>query len=157
MTTSNLSERQTAHSQITLGLLQLARQYRRRVDHQLAKQRLSEARAVPVLHIARSGGGMRQCELADMMGIEGPSLVRLLDQLAHADLVVRQPDPNDRRAKTLHLTPAGQALAGEVEDALLGMRDSLLAQISDDDIAATLRCFAALEMALKTSPQTQAK
>ena len=144
------TDRQRAQSRLTMALLQLGRRYRQRVDQRLVQQRVSEARAVPVLYIARSGDGLRQCELADMIGIEGPSLVRLLDQLSRADLLIRQPDPHDGRAKTVHLTQSGRKLAGEVEEALLGMRDSLFARVSDADIAATLRTFEALDAALKT-------
>ena len=140
--------RQHCQSLVTLGMLQLARSYRRMVDRRLAEHQISDARAVPVLHIARAGDGMRQRELADIMGIEGPSLVRLLDQLCAGGLVERHPDPADGRAKTLHITPEGQRLAAVVEEVLHALRDQLFATVSDDDIAATLRTMAALDLAL---------
>jgi MarR family transcriptional regulator for hemolysin len=55
--------------------------------------------ALPVLHIARSGGGMRQGHLAEELGVEGPSLVRILDQLCAAGLVERRDDPKDGRPR----------------------------------------------------------
>ena len=70
---------------------------------------------MPVLTIARAGNGMRQGVLAEELGVEGPSLVRILDQLCLGGLVERRDDPTDKRAKTLHLTAEGQALAAVIE------------------------------------------
>jgi MarR family transcriptional regulator for hemolysin len=144
-----LNPRHLTQSRLTFALLHLARIYRRLVDRRLLDHRISDARALPVLHIARAGSAMRQGALAEAMGIEGPSLVRLLDQLGSAGLVERHPDPSDGRAKTLHVTDEGRALASEVEDVLHILRDELFAGICEEDIAATLRVFAALDAAIK--------
>ncbi|MBO9557554.1 MAG: MarR family transcriptional regulator [Caulobacter sp.] len=135
----------------TGSLLRLARIYRREVNRVLAEHDLSDARALPVLHIARSGGGMRQGHLAEELGVEGPSLVRILDQLCAAGLVERRDDPKDGRAKTLHLTAEGDALAVVVEDAVQELRTKLLAGISAEDLAATVRTFVAFEAALEAA------
>jgi MarR family transcriptional regulator for hemolysin len=139
----------------TSTLLRLARIYRREVNRALAEHGLSDARALPVLHIARSGGGMRQGHLAEELGVEGPSLVRILDQLCAAGLVQRRDDPKDGRAKTLHLTPEGDALAVVVEDAIQELRIRFLAKVSDEDLAATVRTFAAFEAALEAAAAGQ--
>lgn len=129
-------------------LLRLARIYRREVNRALAAHGISDAKAMPVLHIARAGGGMRQGVLAEEVGVEGPSMVRILDQLCQTGLVERRDDPTDKRAKTLHLTAEGQALAKDVEDAVQVVRAQMLAQVSDADLSAALRTFAAFEVAL---------
>lgn len=139
----------------TGSLLRLARIYRREVNRALAEHGLSDAKALPVLHIARAGGGLRQGVLAEELGVEGPSLVRILDQLCAANLVERRDDPNDRRAKTLYLTPEGQALAVVVEDAVQVVRTRVLASVSDVNLATTLRAFTAFEAALEASPPGQ--
>ena len=133
----------------TGSLLRLARIYRREVNRALAEHGLSDAKALPVLHIARAGGGLRQGVLAEELGVEGPSLVRILDQLCAANLVERRDDPNDRRAKTLHLTPEGEALSVVVENAVQGVRTRVLAGVSDVNLATTLRAFTAFEAALE--------
>jgi MarR family transcriptional regulator for hemolysin len=137
----------------TGSLLRLARIYRREVNRALAEHGLSDAKALPVLQIARAGGGLRQGVLAEELGVEGPSLVRILDQLCAASLVERRDDPNDRRAKTLHLTPEGEALAVVVEDAVQVVRSRVLAGVSDVNLATTLRAFTAFEAALEVSSQ----
>lgn len=130
------------------SLLRLARTYRREVNHALAAHGLSDAKALPVLHVARLGEGVRQRILAEDMGIEGPSLVGLLDQLCAQGLVERRPDPLDGRAKTLHLTNEGRALAVVIEAAVDGLRSRLLADVSDEDLAAALRGMAVFEDAI---------
>ena len=135
----------------TGDLLRLARIYRREVNRCLARHGLSDARALPVLQIARSGNGMRQGVLAEELGLEGPSLVRLLDQICAAGLAERRGDPSDGRANTLHLTAAGRELAAVVEKVLHELRIDLLAGVADDDLAATLRTLATFEAALEAS------
>jgi len=133
----------------TAALLKLARTYRRALNRRLEEHGISDARALPVLHVARSGGGMRQGALAEELGIEGPSLVRLLDQLGAAGLIERREDPSDRRAKTLHVTDAGLALAARLEALLNTLRAQLMVEVSDADLAAALRVFDALETAVE--------
>nr|WP_242469466.1 MarR family transcriptional regulator [Rhabdochromatium marinum] len=130
---------------LTSRVVRLARVYRREVNRVLAGYGISDAQAVPVLYIARFGGGMRQNVLAEEIGIEGPSLVRLLDQLCGHGLVERRDDECDRRAKTLHLTAAGASLADEVEMALEHVRRSLLAPVADLDLATAVRVLGVLE------------
>lgn len=106
---------------------------------------LSEARAAPLIWVGRLGGGVRQVTLAAHIGIEGPSLVRLLDQLEAAGLLERRDDPEDRRAKTIWLTAEGKTLTRRIERVLTELRERLLQDISDADIAAALRVFQALD------------
>jgi MarR family transcriptional regulator for hemolysin len=137
-----------------VGLLRLARIYRREIDKALAAHGLSEARALPVLQIARLGDGVRQGVLAEELGVEGPSLVRILDQLCAAGLVERRGDPTDRRAKTLHLSAEGRSQASVVEATVDAVRARYLSEVSDADLSATLRVLARFETALE-APQVK--
>jgi MarR family transcriptional regulator for hemolysin len=125
----------------------LRRELRRVYDRRLAPSGLSLSHAWPVALIAEQAG-MRQRELAERLDVEGPTLVRLLDQLGAMGLVVRRPDPDDQRAKTLHLTPAGEALAGRTSRLLERIRSDLLADVADDDLASCLRVFDTLRAVL---------
>ncbi|AYG58894.1 MarR family winged helix-turn-helix transcriptional regulator [Rhizobium jaguaris] len=129
----------------TANLLTTGRQWRRVVDLELSSYGISEAAAAPLLWIGRLGGGVRQVVLATHVGIEGPSLVRLLDQLENMDLVVRKDDPTDRRAKGLWLTAEGEVLASRMEDALDALRGNILANVDQADIEAAIRVLKAFE------------
>jgi MarR family transcriptional regulator for hemolysin len=130
---------------LTALLLQASRRWRRVAEEAMTAHGLSEARAAPLIWVGRLGGGVRQVTLAAHIGIEGPSLVRLLDQLEAAGLLERRDDPEDRRAKTIWLTPEGKTLTRRIERVLTELRERLLRDISDEDIAATLRVFQALD------------
>jgi DNA-binding MarR family transcriptional regulator len=63
-----------------------------------------------VLLVLHQTPGLRQSQVADALGIKRANFVTLFDGLIARDLVARVPVPHDRRAVTLHLTPAGDAL-----------------------------------------------
>lgn len=129
----------------TANLLTTGRQWRRVVDVALSSHGVSEAVAAPLLWIGRLGGGVRQVVIATYVGIEGPSLVRLIDQLESMDLVIRKDDPTDRRAKGLWLTPEGEKLASRMEEALDELRGKILANVDPADIEAAVRVLKAFE------------
>ena len=130
---------------------QLTRLYRRSINRALAIHGLSDAQAMPVLLISRLGDGLRQGVLADRLGVEGPSLVRQLDQLEASGLVERRADSHDRRAKTLHLTENGRAFADKIEAVLGEQRQRLLASLSDEELAATLVPLRRFEQAISAA------
>jgi DNA-binding MarR family transcriptional regulator len=51
--------------------------------------------------------GTRLTDLAAWAGMARPSMAELVDQLEADGLLERRPDPSDRRAKLVALTPAG--------------------------------------------------
>jgi DNA-binding MarR family transcriptional regulator len=56
-------------------------------------------------------------ELASKLGVEAPSVTRKIQQLEEAGLVSRQPDPQDRRAFTLHITRTGRNIVQKIHKA----------------------------------------
>src|SRR5262245_24840596 len=125
--------------QAELGLLvlRLSRIWRRKADQALAEHGLSEATAHPLRILSRASKGIRQGMLAEELGIEGPSLVRLIDLLAAEGLVERQEDPTDRRAKTLLITPRGEAKVEEINRVLRKVRTELFKGVSAEELATT--------------------
>ena len=128
------------------------RQWRRMTRAVTSRFGIAEAGAAPLLWIGRLGEGVRQNALAERIGVESPSLVRVLDDLAAGGLVAREPDPTDRRANLLYLTERGRALTAEVEQEIRDLRERVLADIDDEDIAAAKRVFAAIKAAAAELP-----
>lgn len=60
--------------------------------------------------------GLKQSELAEMLDIQPITLTRLVDRLCANGMIERRPDPNDRRAKRLHLTPLARPLMDRLAD-----------------------------------------
>lgn len=149
------------HGEIGRLITRLARIWRRESDQALSDHGLSYATAIPLLVLSRQGENVRQGVLADELGIEGPSLVRLIDLLQAEDLVERREDPTDRRAKTLHLTKAGEAKVEETNRVLRRVRASLLKDIGADELAITFETLQRIErrasrlLEAKASPEAK--
>ena len=133
------------HGEIGRLIARLARIWRREADQALSDHDLSYATAIPLLVLSKPGENVRQGVLADELGIEGPSLVRLIDLLQAEGLVERREDPTDRRAKTLHLTKAGEAKVEETNRVLRRVRASLLKDIGPDELAITFETLQRIE------------
>lgn len=63
------------------------------------------------LAVIRDAPGIRAAGLADVLGLERPNLVLVLDELEAAGLITRTRARDDRRAYELKATPAGRRLA----------------------------------------------
>lgn len=136
---------------MVMAINHLTRSYRRVVNRALAVHGLSDAQTLPVIFISRLGDGVRQGVLAEQLGIEGPSLVRQLDQLQAAGLVERRDDPTDRRAKCLYLTKSGHDFAALTERLLGDLRGKLLSGVSDAEMAVALKVLRHFEQAVEAA------
>jgi MarR family transcriptional regulator for hemolysin len=139
----------TAHLQrdLTRDLLRTGRLWRKMAREAAAKHGVSEAASAPLVWIERLGDNVRQNALAEAIGIEGASLVRLIDELEGSALVTRQPDPNDRRANSVALTELGKQTVTKVNADVQALRRQVFAGLADSDFEATLRVFAAIKTA----------
>ncbi|WP_207461918.1 MarR family transcriptional regulator [Azospirillum sp. SYSU D00513] len=127
-----------------LHLFRAAHLWRREANKVLAECGFSSSVITPLMLLNELGDGMRQRELAEEMGVEGPSLVRMLDSLEGAGLVERREDAGDRRAKTLHLTDEGRALLGRVNAVLDGVRRRLLQGNEGAEVEACYRVLTSI-------------
>lgn len=139
-----MSDLHSLRQAVGSALVVAARKWRRRIDRALAAYNVSEACASPLLLTGRLGEGIHQVTLAEQAGVEGSSLVRLLDQLCAAGLVRRDEDPDDRRAKTIWLTDEGRAVTAKIEQNLRDLRARMLKGASRGDLEATLRVLNAV-------------
>jgi MarR family transcriptional regulator for hemolysin len=133
------------HAEIGRLIARLGRLWRRESDQALSEHGLSYATAIPLMVLSRQGKSVRQGVLADELGIEGPSLVRLIDLLEAEGLVERREDPTDRRAKTLHLTTLGETKVEEINRVLRRLRAALLKDIGSDELAITFETLQRIE------------
>jgi len=116
-----------------LGLL--TRRWRQVLDSEFQAAGLTDATWRPLLHLNMLGNGVRQKDLAGSIGIEGPSLVRLLDTLIAKELIKRSEDVTDRRAKLLSLTPDGELLVTRIKEIVFTLESRFLSPFSDSEIA----------------------
>jgi MarR family transcriptional regulator for hemolysin len=114
--------------------------------HQVINERLrprgvSHSQWRVVLEVSRSGAPLTQSALAAELGVESPTMVRLLDRLEDKGWIERTPCPTDRRARYVELTPRARRLASEIEVVVGEVRRALLRDLQPDELA---NCISAL-------------
>ncbi|AVO55185.1 MarR family transcriptional regulator [Ectopseudomonas mendocina] len=117
-----------------MQVAQLSRAWRSELDRRLVGLGLSQARWLVLLHLARFTEMPTQRELAQSVGVEGPTLARLLDSLESQELVTRVAVPEDRRAKKIALQPKAQPLIEKIEAISTQLRQEVFAGIDEDDL-----------------------
>jgi MarR family transcriptional regulator for hemolysin len=104
----------------------VARGWRQAADGALAGLGVSGSAGWCLVHLDRVGAVPRQAELAQLLDVSAPSLVRTLDQLQRAGWIARTADPDDGRSKRVTLTPAGKEMAGQIQARLDALGSDLL-------------------------------
>jgi MarR family transcriptional regulator for hemolysin len=99
-----------------------------------------------ILTTLRGEAHASQHQLAQAVGVEGPTLTRHLDQLEASGLVRRAPSPGDRRAVVVEATDAGVELHGRLLEVVIAFDGRLTAGLSRaelDALRTTLDALAA--------------
>ncbi len=69
------------------------------------------------LWLIHANAGVSQAEVAAALGMDRATMMAVTDRLEDRDFVIRKRSSVDRRRQDLYLTPAGQAILREVQDA----------------------------------------
>jgi MarR family transcriptional regulator for hemolysin len=130
---------QTLHSKIDRSnllfrLALLTRRWRKVLDTGIQAAGLTDATWRPLMHLRQLGDGIRQKDLAASVGIEGTSIVRLIDTLITKGLIRRSEDGTDRRAKQLFLTHEGLQLVDRIQETVTTLEQDLLEKVSDSEM-----------------------
>jgi DNA-binding MarR family transcriptional regulator len=87
-----------------------------------------------LLREAANADGASQRQLAELMRIEPPTLVRHLDKLVQDGLVERRPDVSDRRVVRVVVTPAGYARLDELHAVVQELDKELRSILTKRDV-----------------------
>ena len=118
----------------TYRIILFARRYRALLDEQLRPLGYGTARMEALSTIQRSPEPSAQIAIAKRIGIEGPTLTRMLDALEAEGLVVRRADPTDRRTKLIELTDDGRRALEEITTVAHAFRASVLKELTDAEL-----------------------
>ncbi len=125
--------------QFTGRLNLFARRYRTRLNEALREIGQTQARWDALFWISVSEEGATQSELAERIGVEGPTLVRMLNRLEQEGLVERRGAKGDRRAKTIRMKPAAEKALSQIAELSRPFRNDLLQDLSDEEVALCLK------------------
>lgn len=113
-----------------------ARIWRLALDKRLKHLGIGQSGWMTIAMVAKTAEPLSQRALADLVGVEGPSMVSMLDRLERDGFVTRSPCATDRRVKLVQLTPAGATVYEEVRKEGTAIRATLLAGLDPQALAA---------------------
>lgn len=88
--------------------------------------------------------GARLTELAQRAGMSPQAMGELVDELEQLDYVRREPDPADRRAKIVRLTPLGIKVSSAGQRVIVGIEADITQRIGADGHAELRRLLGRL-------------
>jgi MarR family transcriptional regulator for hemolysin len=141
--------------QLIAQLVETSRLLRNYIDNRAKGCGTTRAQWI-VLFRLRQQEGLSQVDLAEVLELQPISLVRLLDRLVEHGLLERRPDPRDRRANKLFLTPRGRQLVDDLDS----LRDSIATDVLRDlpahAIETSLKTLVDIKERIKGSGETPA-
>ena len=120
-----------------------------RREYLKSKLPMTPMQARALVYVSRCEG-IRQVTLADMLDIQPITLARLIDQLVMDNLVERRPDPKDRRAYGLYLTPEAGPCLKEIYTEVERVRKKALKGLTEEQIEAAMAALTLMHTNLST-------
>jgi MarR family transcriptional regulator, transcriptional regulator for hemolysin len=117
------------------ALYNSARAWRDAVDRRLECLGISPASWMTIAVASQARSPLSQSELADMLSVSRASMVHVIDRLATAGLVMREPSVSDRRVNLIVITDAGHRIYAELKNEAAALRRQLLSSIELEKLA----------------------
>jgi DNA-binding MarR family transcriptional regulator len=92
-----------------------------------------QTKQVGVLTMIADSGPKSQKEIGDRLEIDRTTMVSLVDGLERDELVARKPDPFDRRAFLVTLTPKGKRALGKAHEIVIATEQKFLLKLGDGE------------------------
>jgi MarR family transcriptional regulator for hemolysin len=123
---------------LTRRILFLSRRWLNLIDGALRATGDSHARWVTLLWVGMMAGRAKIGELADQIGVELPTLVRLLNRLEREGLVERRSLDGSNRAKTVVLTAKGKRDSAAMNAVVFNARAEFLRDVNEERLTVAL-------------------
>lgn len=119
----------------------VARLMARAIDTRLKPLGMSSG-YMPVMFALAHGDALSQRALTEFAAIEQPTMAATLARMERDGLVIRRPNPGDRRAWLYSLSDEGKAKSGKVREAGMAINEAALAGLSQSERDALLAALA---------------
>ncbi len=114
------------------ALAKVCRAHRGNVGGMLAEFGLHVGQEMVLIELWQADG-LRGGELACRLGVEPPTVTKMLRRLENFGLVERRPDPADARSFRVYLTPEGRALEDPVSRCFERAEEKTLAALGPSE------------------------
>jgi MarR family transcriptional regulator for hemolysin len=112
----------------------LTRKVRKLFDYHARAKGMTLARARILRLLTTTHAGATQNALAQVVEVEGPTLVRMLDGLEAQGCIRREASETDRRVKLIYLTEEGARQAAEIMQIVFQFRQQLIEGLDPKEI-----------------------
>ena len=132
------------------ALAKVCRSHRGNVGGMLAEFGLHVGQDMVLVELWQADG-LRGGELACRLGVEPPTVTKMLRRLENFGLVERRPDPADARSFRVYLTREGQALEGPVSRCFARAEEKTLARLEPPERRELARLLAKMRAGLEAN------
>ncbi len=115
-----------------------------------------EPRDFALLRAVGAAEGSSQQAVGERLGIPPSRMVGFVDALEERELLERRAHPNDRRARALHLTPAGRTLLAGAFEAAVAFESELCAGLAPGERESLLDLLATVTATIGLRPGVHA-
>ena len=148
------SDRGKLQLDLAYQIMLASRRWKARFTDLMKEEHQTDSRWSTLYFLADAPKGLTQSELAERLGIQGPTLVRLLDALERQGLVSRRALIGDRRAKLVFLEDEGRAVLTQIDQLAARLRDEVFSDFSDRDLLAASRMMERLCLRLDKAQES---
>lgn len=124
---------------VTRDIVVAGRRWRKLANERIRPTGHTMARWETLFLVAFSDHALTQGELARLISIEGPTLVRMLEVLAKEGLIERKQSEIDRRVTTNAITPKGREAIDQIMGVTNALRSEVLQGIDPAELKVTLK------------------
>ena len=139
----------TLNEQFAESMFLATHAWRTELDRRLRPLGFSHSRWLLLWHLSRNDGCTHR-ELAELIGIEAATLVRLVDHLEREGLLKRCGSETDRRVKHLYLSDAGKKVVEDIRGYAADLRKEVLSGLSQSEIKTALEALDNIRGKLET-------
>jgi len=129
-----------------------SRAWRQALDRRLKYLGVRQAGWMTIAVAAKARAPLSQSELAHRLGVEGATMVAMVDRLVKAGLVIREPSTTDRRVKRVVLTQAGNLMYDKVRAEAAAFRRELLANMDSTALLTATELLERLQGIIDSMP-----
>lgn len=147
------SEADDLYFKMTRALVVAARRWRKIANDRLRPLEQTMAQWETLYLVAYSGEELNQSQLSRLLGVHGPTMLRMLDALARQGLIERQQSHEDLRVTINRITPKGRAVITRIMGLTNELRRNVLAGIDTEELGIAVKVLTQMLAALEQLDQ----
>jgi MarR family transcriptional regulator for hemolysin len=142
------SEADDLYFRMTRALVVAARRWRKVANDRLKPLEQTMTQWEALYLVAYSGEELNQSQLSQLLGVHGPTMVRMLDSLARRGLIERQQSHEDLRVTINRITPQGRKVITRIMGLTNELRRNVLSGVDAQELGTAVKVLAQMLRAL---------